>query len=344
MVQNVSFSSTQGAHFSYVQTSTWDSAEDFIAEVIRLKPPAVLPTAPGPTPVNDLIPPLTRSKSTIGSGQIGFSKFNAFDANNRLTGFHTRTAGGVVDVNYSAWDSLGRPTAGTMKSPVQSSTQTISYDDKALTQTETTVTGALTSVMTTTYDQLGNIRHNVATVTRGTTSTTTYTPHSFATVCLGDLRAPAAPPVKPLGPNPNGTFTATIGGQSWSAAIGVHADNQSPVIAVGGSDQRYTVSVGVSAKQGLGAYNAGLPKDVDYTKMSGEEFKALMERNSVVAMVFDSVTKQGWQASPTIGSGTVNLTSMAGAAAGTFSLTLEPIPGSGASGTLSFNGSFNVKF
>ena len=39
-VQNMNFDSNQGAHFSYVQVSTWRSVEDFIGEVIRLKPPA----------------------------------------------------------------------------------------------------------------------------------------------------------------------------------------------------------------------------------------------------------------------------------------------------------------
>ena len=66
MVQNVSFSSNQGSRFSYVQTSAWDSVDDFIAEVIRLKPPAVLPTSPtGPQAITDIIPPLTRSRGTV---------------------------------------------------------------------------------------------------------------------------------------------------------------------------------------------------------------------------------------------------------------------------------------
>ena len=46
MVQNVNYSSTGGSRFTYVQTTTWDSAEDFIAEVIRLKPPAGLRQVP----------------------------------------------------------------------------------------------------------------------------------------------------------------------------------------------------------------------------------------------------------------------------------------------------------
>ncbi len=344
MVQNVTVSSNQGAHFSYVQTSAWDSAEDFIAEVVRLKPPAALPTSPGPQAVNNIIPPLMRSRSTIASGQIGSTTTNSFDGNNRLTGFQARSQGGTVTVRYSAWDASGRPTGGTMQSAVQSSTVQFSYDDKALTQTQTTTTRDLVSTITTTYDQNGNMRASNSTITRGTASTTTWTPHSSATVCLGDLRpaTPVAP--KPAGPNPNGTFSGTIGGQSWSASLGVHADNMAPVVSVGGSDKRYTVSIGVAAKPGLGEYTAGPPDNVDFTKMTGEQFKALMEHNSVVAMVIDTVTKQAWQASPTIGKGTVNLTSIAGAAAGTFSLTLDAVPNTGASGSLSINGSFNIRF
>jgi hypothetical protein len=344
MVQNVNYTSTGGSRFTYVQTTTWDSAEDFIAEVIRLKPPAGPPTSPSPAAVNDIIPPLTRSRNTIATGQIGLRKFNSFDTLNRLTGFSTRTGAYTITVRYSAWDATGRPTAGTMQGPAASSTISISYDDNALTQTDVTTTQGIVSTMTTTYDRLGNMRGGSSSVTRGASSTTAWTPHSSATVCLLDLRAAPAPPAKPFGPNPNGTFTATIGGQSFKAPTGLKAENGTPVISVGAGDGRYHVSIGVSAKPGPGAYTAGPPENVDFAKMSAEQFKDLMEHNTVVATVFDTQTKQGWQASPTIGSGSVNLTSITGAAAGTFSLTLEAIPNTGASGSLSFNGSFNIKY
>ena len=344
MVQNVNYSSTGGSRFTYVQTTTWDSAEDFIAEVIRLKPPAGLPTSPSPALVNDIIPPLTRSRNTIATGQIGLRKFNSFDTLNRLTGFNTSTGPYTISVRYSGWDSTGRPTAGTMQGPTATSTISISYDDKALTQTEVTTTQGIVSTMTTTYDRFGNMRGGSSSVTRGASSTTTWTSNSSATVCLLDLRAAPAPPTKPFGPNPNGTFTATIGGQSFKAPTGLKAENASPVMSVGAGDGRYIVSIGVAAKPGPGEYKAGPPENVDFSKMSPDQFKDLMEHNTVVATVFDTQTKQGWQASPTIGSGSVTLTSIAGAATGTFSLTLEPIPNTGASGSLRFNGSFNIKY
>jgi hypothetical protein len=342
-VQNVNFSSNQGGHFSYVQVSTWRSLEDFIAEVVRLKPPATLAANPN-GPVLGIVPPLTRSVSTTGNGTIGLTKTNAYDSTGRLTGFVTRSPGGTITVRYTAWDALGRPTAGTMQGPGSTSTVMLSYDDKAMTQTETTTTRGITSVMTYRYDLFGNMRGTTSTVTGGQGSTTTVTPHASAKVCLGDTKAPPAPPSKAAGPNPAGTFSGTIGGQSWTAAVGVQANTTGPILSVGGSDSRFIVSIGLSAKTGPGQYQAGSLADEDFSKLTKEQFTALIDRNSVVVMVIDSRTKQSWQASPTIGGGTVNLTSVSGAAAGTFSLTLDAVPGSGASGSIGFNGSFNIRY
>ena len=141
-----------------------------------------------------------------------------------------------------------------------------------------------------------------------------------------------------------GSFSGAIAGQSWSADIGVHASTTGSIVSVGGSNKRYIVSIAMSAKGGPGPYQAGSLADEDFTKLTSDQFADLIGRNSVVATVFDTVTKQSWQTAPTIGTGTVNLTSVSGSAAGTFSLTLEPVPGTGASGSISFNGSFNVRF
>jgi hypothetical protein len=116
------------------------------------------------------------------------------------------------------------------------------------------------------------------------------------------------PALKPAGPNPSGTFSGTIGGRSWSAAVGLQANTTGSIVSVGGSDSRYIVSIGLSTQNGPGQYKAGSLGDEDFTKLTSDQFKALINRNTVVATVFDSQTKQSWQASPTIGSGTVNLT------------------------------------
>jgi hypothetical protein len=337
-VQNINLSSNQGAHFSYVQVTTWKSLDDFIAEIARLKSSSASSGSAA------IVPPLMRSVSTTGNGTIGFSKTNSFDSSGRLSGFVSRSAGGTISVRYTAWDTEGRPTAGTMQGPGPTSTVTIAYDDKAMTQTETTTTSGITSVMTTRFDQFGNMRGSTATVTRGQGSTTTVTPHTSATVCLGDTKAATAPPAKPAGPNPSGTFSGTIRGQSWSAAVGMQANSTGAILSVGGSNSRYIVSIGLSAKNGPGQYQAGSLANEDFTKLTKDQFTALIDRNSVVAMVFDSETKQSWQAGPTIGGGTVNLTSVSGAAAGTFSLTLDAVPGTGASGSISFSGAFNIRY
>ena len=342
-VQNINVSSNQGARFSYVQVTTYPSAEDFIAEIVRMKPPATLATNPN-GPVLNIIPPLTRSSGLTGNGAIAMTKTHIHDTNGRLTGYSARNQAGAISMTYSAWDALGRPTAGTMQSPAGASNQTISYDDKAMSMTETTTTRGLTSTFTYTYDQNGNLRSTVSTITKGQSSTTTVTPHSSATVCLGDILPRTPLPPKPAGPNPAGTFSGTIGGQSWSAALGVDATNTRAVGSVGGGDKRYLVSIGLSAKPGLGEYKAGSLADVDFSKMSKEEFALAIDRNSVVATVTDTVTKQTWQASPASGKGTVSLTSVSGSAAGTFSLTLDPVTSTGASGPLNFSGSFNIKF
>jgi hypothetical protein len=165
-VQNINFSSNQGGRFSYVQISTWTSAEDFIAEVVRLKPPAPLSTNPN-GPVVNVVPPLTRSLHTTGNGAIALSKTNSYDSSGRVTGYVTRSAGGPITMRYTAWDAIGRPTAGTMQSPAGATTQAMAYDDKAMTMTETMTTRGITSTMKHTYDQYGNMRSIVSSVTSG---------------------------------------------------------------------------------------------------------------------------------------------------------------------------------
>ena len=101
-------------------------------------------------PVLGIVPPLTRSVSTVGNGAIALSKTNSFDSNGRVTGFVARSAGGTITMRDSAWDALGRPAAGTMQSPAGASTQTITDDDNARTMTEVLTTRGITSTMAST--------------------------------------------------------------------------------------------------------------------------------------------------------------------------------------------------
>lgn len=226
------------------------------------------------------------------------------------------------------------------------STLTLSYNDQARSSTTTTTTRGLAAVGTQTFDENGNARLYVQRVNGSAVSTTT-TAGTQATTCLGDKNVPTAPKLAPVGPSPNGTFSASIGGTPWTASLGVQATYASPILSVGGGDKRYLVSVGLSVNRGTGEYTTGSidPDKLRAITMNEEAFKETFARNTVVATLFDTTTKASWQAAPTIGSGTLTLTSISSSgASGTFNLTLEPTPGTGAVGNRTMSGTFNVKF
>jgi hypothetical protein len=234
----------------------------------------------------------------------------------------------------------------------QSSTVSIVYDDNARSSTTTTTTGNQVVTGVQTYDENGNARVYTQRSNLGTTvSTTTTTAGSTATVCLGDLRLSVAPRFAPPGPDTTGTFTATVDGRSWNPSPGVTGQyttpvpNQSPIVSVGGSDNRYLISVGFAAQPGPGEYTAGLRDPEKLAEMTREEFAEMIRRNTVVASVVDSATRAAWQADPSHGRGTVSVSAVSPAgASGTISLTLEPTPGTPASATITLIGSFSVKF
>ena len=92
---------------------------------------------------------------------------------------------GTSTTTYSAWDSFGRPTAGTVivrssrPSPVSfTGTVSVSYDNAARTTRTTTLISGQQTVSTITYDANGNI---VSTV--GPEGLTTSTTTSTARIC-----------------------------------------------------------------------------------------------------------------------------------------------------------------
>jgi hypothetical protein len=347
--QKVTYNSGRGLSLTFTQVTTYGAADDVVAEVIRLKAPADASTnATGrPTPI---VPPLSRFRQVVASGAVGFTLTNSFDANGRLTGStHVRPSGRTL-TRYTAWDGSGRPTAGTVESATQSSQVTIAYDDAARTSTITTNTGSLLITGTQTYDVNGNPRLYTQRSNLDTAvSTTTTTPTASASVCLGELRVPVAPTMAPADPSSTGRFTATINASAWNASLGFRghyiAGGQQPIVLVGGRDSRYQVSVGFAAPPGPGDFTAGLmdPAKVDATTEA--QFTEMIRRNTVVATVVDRTTQAGWQADPAHGSGTVRVMAVsASGASGTFALTLEPTPGTSASGTLTLSGNFAVQF
>jgi hypothetical protein len=151
-----------GAPCSTLVTS-YNSVADFVDEV-RVIPPVAFSTGA----VN------TNSGSC---GSVTASTIYTYDSQRRLTQI-SNSVGGVI--TYTAWDSSGRPTTGTMSG---GGTISIVYDNAARSWTETqTQSNGTRSVGTLTFDANGAQIRNVV-VQGNVTTTTTFTNTAIATVC-----------------------------------------------------------------------------------------------------------------------------------------------------------------
>lgn len=113
------------------------------------------------------------------SGQCGSgssTSTNRFDSQRRLMQI---VGPNGSTTTYTAWDSSGRPTAGTTSS---GGTLALVYDQNARTVTITGVSGGVTSVTVETVDANGNPTSEIVTQP-GNVNTTTYNNTTFATVC-----------------------------------------------------------------------------------------------------------------------------------------------------------------
>ena len=140
--------------------TNYNSVADFVDEV------AVIP---GVT--------LATSNTTTNSAFCGTgiqAVTFTYDSQRRLTRFSS--AGGTT--TYTAWDSSGRPAAGSTNGITISNV----YDNTARTLTQTQVANGAQTVTTITYDTNGNQVSSVVTGAGGGT-TTTYTNTATATVC-----------------------------------------------------------------------------------------------------------------------------------------------------------------
>jgi hypothetical protein len=161
---------------------------------------------------------------------------------------------------------------------------------------------------------------------------------ALAAGCGGSGSSPAAPSATSgsgtgssgSGSTPNGTLSATIDGVPWTASVSVQTQFNNGILSFAGGDNRQTLSIAVTANRGTGTYTAGL---VD-------------PQNVVVTNLSTVGSAASWLTGPTFGSGSVTITSLTStSASGTFSLTLAPTPGSGATGNkVLANGVFNVTF
>jgi YD repeat-containing protein len=144
--------------------SAYNSTADFIDEE-RVVPPALLR-------ISDV-------RTSDGSPSCGTASLQTiiyvYDAQRRLT----QIVNGPSTTTYTAWDSAGRPTLGTLPigTPVA-----IAYDSGARTRTETTGVGAAADVVTTTFDADGTAI-KVVSQEAGVARTTTTQVTSTARVC-----------------------------------------------------------------------------------------------------------------------------------------------------------------
>jgi Family of unknown function (DUF6252) len=160
-----------------------------------------------------------------------------------------------------------------------------------------------------------------------------------AAACGGSGGSPASPSAPsgggsttptPGGTTPNGTLSATIDGVPWTATVSVQTQFNNGILSFAGGDNRQTLSIAVTANRGTGTYVAGV---VD-------------PQNIVVANLSTAGSAASWLSGPSLGTGSVTITSLTStSASGTFTLTLAPSAGSGATGNKALtNGVFNVTF
>jgi YD repeat-containing protein len=140
---------------------TYSSNADFVDEV-RVIP--VLTLTAGTT---------TTSSAACGSSVSTVTY--SYDSQHRLT----QVTSGTSAITYTAWDSSGRPTAGSFTG----TTITNVYNDTLRTSTQSQLSGGVTSVTTTTFDLNGNPQQVVNTVASVLALTTTSTTTATGQVC-----------------------------------------------------------------------------------------------------------------------------------------------------------------
>lgn len=142
--------------------------------------------------------------------------------------------------------------------------------------------------------------------------------------CGSDSSGSTEPPQSAL----NGSMSAVVDGDQWTATVAVQAAYANGILALSGVDASNSTIAMAMAPSGPGSYSIGVaePTNAAYTLTGGQ------------ALV--------WQAVSTLGSGSVELQTLtATEATGTFHFELPAVASSGASGTKSITeGKFDVKF
>jgi len=147
----------------YAAVSTYRSTADFVDEV-RVIPSLTMQTS---------------TTTTFGGGcDLGTETVNyVYDSQRRLV---SSTTGGVV-TTYTAWDDVGRPTAG--RYPGTTIANTYNDSTRTLVKTQTGgITGRGTWTTTVTYDANG-AQTSVVVISGAVTESTTFNTTATAQVC-----------------------------------------------------------------------------------------------------------------------------------------------------------------
>lgn len=161
------YADSQGTTNTFVQVFSYSSTADFVDEV-------------------RVIPPLTRWTGTsITVSGVTSTQTNLFDGQRRwIQNVATTPGAAPVTTTYTAWDSAGRPTTGSLSTAAGLTTIGISSNDAARTDTTTKSTsGFPTFVSVTTYDANGNLAQLVSTNGGSVVQTSTWTIASTVSVC-----------------------------------------------------------------------------------------------------------------------------------------------------------------
>lgn len=159
-----------GATSTTVSTADYASINDIVDEV-------------------QVVPPLTKVQmitsnitSAAGSGTVTVNY--AYDGLGKVTQMTVATVAGALTTTYTAWDPVGRPTAGTSTVPGVPFDNSVSivYDDGARTATTTIANFAGQGVNTLTFDPDG-ILVSTSVTGLGQSMTTTTTVLATGTIC-----------------------------------------------------------------------------------------------------------------------------------------------------------------
>lgn len=162
---DVRFSAPSQA-FTYVQTTTYASLEEWVREITA-------------------IPPLNLWLRAENTGTPRMSIQNRFDELGRLVETTTAQGAPADTTTNTEWDRLGRPIAGRIRRPSSApSTFTYKYDDVARSATYSIDTAGLPTVIRTDFDTNGNPSRRTARTGTGE-SVTTFRSERFETLCLG---------------------------------------------------------------------------------------------------------------------------------------------------------------